>query len=133
LTPIRTQLYKKSYGFELLRIAQGDLESACALQEVGKGRRENIGYLAQQCIEKSIKSVLCFRMVPVPHSHELSALITLLSKDLAFPYGLEISDLSHFASIRRYMEGSYELDDEEILVAIEVAKNVYQWAIGIVK
>lgn len=133
VTPIKTQKYKKEYGVELLRIAEGDSDSAAALRETHKGRKENVGYLAQQSIEKSIKAVLCFVEVPLPHTHELAALIPLIDSSLNCPYGLEISDLSQFATIKRYMEGNYEIDDEEIGASIEVAENLLSWARGIVK
>jgi HEPN domain-containing protein len=133
MTPIKTQKYKSEYGAELLRIAEGDLASAIALRETHKGRKENVGYLAQQSIEKSIKAVLCFLGVAIPHTHELAALIPLISPSLNCPFGLEISDLSQFATIRRYMEGNYEIDDDEIGVSIEVAEKMFAWARGIVK
>lgn len=121
MTPLRTQKYKSEYAYELLRIAEGDLESACALHAAKAGRKENVGYLAQQCVEKCLKAVLCFKGVAVPHTHELAALLPLLDRSWACPYGLEISDLSYFATVRRYMEGSYEIDDEELDTSLEVA------------
>lgn len=133
MTPIKTQKYKSEYGFELMRIAEGDLTSASALYESGKGRKENVGYLAQQSIEKSIKAVLCFKGVAIPHTHELAALIPLIDPSLNFPFGLEISDLSYFATVRRYMEGSYELEDEEVRLSIEIADSILTWSRGILK
>lgn len=133
MTPIKTQKYKSEYGFELLRIAEGDFVSASALYETGKGRKENVGYLAQQSIEKSIKAVLCFKGIAVPHTHELAALIPLIESTLYFPYGLEISDLSYYATVRRYMEGSYDIDDEEVRICVEIADAVLSWSRGIVK
>lgn len=133
MTPVKTQKYKSEYGFELLRIAEGDYLSASALYDTGKGRKENVGYLAQQSIEKSIKAVLCFKGVPIPYTHELAALIPLIDASLNFPFGLEISDLSYFATVRRYMEGSYDLEDEEIKISIEVAGSILAWSQGIVK
>lgn len=59
VTPKKAQIYKPEYGKELLRIAEGDLASASALHETKKGRKENVGYLAQQSIEKALKAVLC--------------------------------------------------------------------------
>jgi HEPN domain-containing protein len=132
MTPIKTQKYKSEYGAELLRIAEGDLASASALRETKKGRKENVGYLAQQSAEKSLKAVLCFKGIPLPHPHELAALIPLVEPSLNCPYGLEISDLSYFATIRRYMEGNYEIDDEEVDVCIEVAEKMLSWARGII-
>ena len=133
MTPIKTQKYKSEYGLELLRIAEGDFVSASALYETGTGRKENVGYLAQQSVEKSIKAVLCFKGVAVPHTHELAALIPLIDPILNFPYGLEISDLSYYATVRRYMEGSYDLDDEEVGISLEIADAILSWSRGIVE
>jgi HEPN domain-containing protein len=96
------------------------------------GRKENVGYLAQQSIEKCLKAVLCFKGVPVPHTHELAALLSLLDSDWSCPYGLEISDLSYFATVRRYTEGNYEMEDDEVDVALEVASEILKWTQGIV-
>lgn len=133
MTPLKTQKYKSEYGFELLRIAEGDYLSASALFETGKGRKENVGYLAQQSIGKSIKAVLCFKEVAIPHTHELAALIPLIHPTLNFPYGLEISDLSYYATVRRYMEGNFDLEDEEVKLCLEIAAVILTWSREIVK
>ena len=132
MTPLRTQKYKIEYAYELMRIAQGDLESAQALRAANAGRKENVGYFAQQCVEKCLKAALCFKGVPVPHTNEIAALLPLLDPSWSCPYGLEISDLSYFATVRRYMEGSYEIDNEELDTSIEVANKMLEWTQGIV-
>ena len=83
MSPQRTQKYKTEYAYELLRIAQGDLESAQALYAAKTGRKENVGYLAQQCVEKCLKAVLCYKGVPVPHTNELAALLPLIGRQRA--------------------------------------------------
>jgi HEPN domain-containing protein len=132
MTPVRTQKYKAEYAAELIRIASGDLESAQALHGAKRGRQENVGYLAHQCIEKCLKAVLCNKGVAVPHTHELAALIPMVDSSWNCPYGLEISDLSYFATVRRYMESNYEVEEDEIEVSLEVASAMLQWAKRIV-
>ncbi|NBX16367.1 MAG: HEPN domain-containing protein [Proteobacteria bacterium] len=132
MSPQRTQKYKTEYAYALLRIAQGDLESAQALYAAKTGRKENVGYLAQQCVEKCLKAVLCYKGVPVPHTNELAALLPLMDSSWLCPYGLEISDLSYFATVRRYMEGSYEIENEELEATIEVATKILEWTQEIV-
>ena len=56
MTQNQKRLFNKEYAKELLRIAQGDGESASALFKAKVGRPENIVFLAQQSVEKSIKA-----------------------------------------------------------------------------
>jgi hypothetical protein len=62
----------------------------------------------------------------------LAALLALLDPAWSCPYGLEISDLSYFATVRRYTEGNYEIEDDEIDVSLEVASELLKWTQGIV-
>ena len=103
------KLFSVEYAPELIRIAEGDLGSArLLLVQFGmfKSRAENIFFLAQQSIEKSLKAVLCLHGVPVPLVHELGTLVAKLPASSNPVFGYEISRLSEFASIRRYEEGS---------------------------
>lgn len=52
---LKKQLFPKEYAKELLKIAKGDLDSALGLYKINTGRPENIVFLAQQSVEKSIK------------------------------------------------------------------------------
>jgi HEPN domain-containing protein len=119
--------YKKSYAFELLRIALGDLESAMALKASESGRPENVVYHAQQCIEKVIKSVLVFNELPVVHTHDLESLILTLPEGLLPPDSFLLGSLSQYAMVRRYEEGTEELSSEDLQNCINIAKSVLDW------
>lgn len=124
------RIYPKTYSLELLRIAEGDLESAKSLQHA-TGRKENIVYMAQQSVEKSLKAVLCFNERSIPFIHDIGALVGLLTAiDETPPGGFDLADLTPFASIRRYQEGSAELDKDDIAGAIQMAVDVLKWAKG---
>lgn len=122
--------YKKEYANELLRIAKGDLDSAQALLNSNLGRVENILYIIQQGIEKSIKAVLCFHQVPVVHTHDLDALMADLPKGVQPPHDSTLNSFNQYATIRRYEEGSEELNSEDLNQAYQIGLEVYTWAIN---
>lgn len=129
------KLFKPEYSFELLKIAAGDLGSAEILVKnfgAENSRAENIFFLAQQSIKKSLKAVLCALQLPIPMVHELGVLVGKLPPSTNPPFGYELMALSEFASVRRYEEGALTLTHEEALDAMEQARIVYDWAKTIV-
>ncbi|MBF0207181.1 MAG: HEPN domain-containing protein [Oligoflexia bacterium] len=148
MTPKQERLYKPEYALELLRIAEGDLGSALALYKaevqsirtptgnetmLDYGRPDNVCYHSQQCVEKLVKAVLCFLKIPVPLSHDLDLLISKIPNQHGFPIDYSLSELSLFASIRRYEEGTMILSDEDLIASINIAKQVLMWAKSIIK
>ena len=126
--------YKKEYSFELIRISAGDLDSARALLNSKIGRPENILYLSQQSIEKTLKAMLCFQGQPIVHTHDLEVLVTLLSKENVNPPDAHLlGTLNQYASNRRYEEGSEELTFEDFSSCVNLANKVLNWAQGIIK
>ncbi len=124
----KKQLFLKEYAQELLKIAKGDFESALELSQAKSGRPENIVFMAQQTVEKSIKAVLVHLQIAFPMVHDLGILIALLPDDKIPPEGFALTELNPFASIRRYEEGRLPLTTEEILVSLDAAKKIIQWA-----
>jgi HEPN domain-containing protein len=113
---------------ELLRIAQGDLESAVGLSQLTAGRPENIVFLAQQAVEKFVKSVLVHHGIAFPLLHDLGVLVALLPDEKMPIEGFELMELNPFASIRRHHEGDLPLTREEIEATLKVARNIAAWA-----
>ena len=125
------KLFASQYAPELIRIAEGDLGSAqLLLAQFGmyKSRAENIFFMAQQSMVKSLKAVLCLHGIPVPLVHELGTLIAKLPAASNPVVGYEVSKLSEFASVRRYEEGTLELDAEEASDVVAIANKVLIWA-----
>ena len=122
------QLFEKVYAAELLRIAGGDLESAQALSEAPKGRRENICFLAQQSIEKSLKAVLVWHQIPFPLVHDAGILVAKMPAGANPPSGYDLSVLTSFATVRRYEEGRAKLTKEAIDSTLSTAAAVFKWA-----
>lgn len=127
MTPPLKRLFPKEYSHELFRIATGDYESAIGLAQVKIGRKENIVYLCQQAIEKSLKALLVHQQIPFPLVHDLGSLLSLLPDHLIPPGGFNLLDLNPYASIRRYEEGSLPLLDEEIQSTLAATQAVIEW------
>ncbi len=121
-------LFKKEYAKQLFTIAQGDLETAAALMSsASPGRVENILYMIQQSVEKSLKTVLIFKQISFPLVHDLGILIALLPTEDYPPGAFDWTELNPYASIRRYEDGALPISREEIEAAFKAAKLVHQW------
>ena len=128
----KKQLFPKEYAKELLKIAKGDLDSALGLSKINTGRHENIVFMAQQSVEKSIKSVLVHLQIAFPLVHDLGILVALLPDDKIPPEGFALSELNPFASVRRYEEGQLPLTKDDIEAVLNTSQAVAQWATSIV-
>lgn len=121
------RLFKKEYAFELFHIAQGDFDSAAELSAAKSGRKENVIYLVQQSVEKSLKALLVHQQIPFPLVHDLGIILGLLPDSLIPPNGFKLVDLNPYASVRRYEEGSLKLTESEIQSALQAGKEVLKW------
>lgn len=120
----KEQLFKKSYAIELQRIAKGDLESAEGMLESKKGRPENVCYMAQQAIEKSIKALLCHLGEPIPFSHSIELLLDRLPGPLQPKEADALIVLTDFATIRRYNEGNEIITEEDMKATLSATKRL---------
>lgn len=130
---IKEQKFKKEYAYELLKIARGDYETAEVLASSNKGRKENICFNSQQVIEKSLKAVLCYKELPVPFTRSIDILLDRLKKEEAFSSIPSLNELTEYATVRRYEEGTFELDSEDLVSALELARKVLEVASSIIK
>ena len=121
-------LFKKEYAKQLFEIAKGDLDTAAALlASAFPGRVENILYMIQQSVEKSLKSVLIHKQISFPLVHDLGILIALLPSDDYPPGGFDWAELNPYASIHRYEAGSLPISNEEVRSAFEATQLVHGW------
>lgn len=125
--------FEKRYSLVLLSIAEGDYRTAKAMTTLAQIRLENVFYIAQQAIEKSLKAVLVAKELPVPLIHDLAGLIGKLPAGLEPPYGYELSELNQYATIRRYEEGAWIPTSEDLSMVLEKTKAMLDWASAIVK
>ena len=63
-------------------------------------------------------------------THDLEVVIDRISKSDEIPHVELLDDLSQFATIRRYEEGSAELTEEEIVAALEACRAIIAWVEG---
>lgn len=127
MTP-RSQKFNAQYAKTLIKIAEGDLESAKVLASSKSGRLENIFFIAQQAIEKSLKAVLIHNQLNVPLTHDLEALMSIFPEKITLPEGRRgLEGMSEFATIRRYEEGYLEITDDEVQIAIATAERFVTW------
>lgn len=124
---VKSKKYEKAYGKELLEVAKADFETAKVLHENNIKRKENIFFHVQQSIEKALKSYLCYIGQPIPLVHDLILLVDRLPDGCDLPYQNELTDLSQFASSRRYYMGYDITDEEEITSVIAAAQEILQW------
>lgn len=124
--------FERPYARILLEIANEDLESSRGLFESKRGRAENIVFLAQQAIEKSLKAVLCHFGIPIPLVHDLGALIAKMPGEVIVPMGYELTRFNDYAGILRYERGHGKLSVEDIDAAIAASQEVCDWAKSLV-
>ncbi len=121
-------IFAKVYAHELLRIAFQDLDSADYLSKQPNLRVENVFLLAQQALEKSLKSVLCWKEQPIPFLHEIGMLVVKLEAlGIAVPFGYDLNSLSEFATIRRYLEGKESWSQPEIQNILTQVRAACEW------
>lgn len=129
MTPkLGEKLFEKSYAKTLLAIAKEDYMCAHALARNSKTRKETALFLVQQCIEKSLKAVLCYLGSPVPLVHDLGALVGKMPDKIHPPYGYELSRFNDYAGILRYERGSQKISAKDVVAALKIARDVQNWA-----
>jgi len=79
-----------------LAFARGDLDSATALLGTGTPNR-NVGYLAQQAVEKALKAVILLDNAPFEMTHDLNAAAAQLPVDFLAP--VDTADLAWLADL----------------------------------
>jgi len=120
--------FDKKYSLVLIDIAKEDHFAANALSKNSKVRKETALFLAQQCIEKSLKAVLCYLGCPVPLVHDLGALIAKLPDNVEPPFGYQLTRFNDYAGILRYENGGEKLSAKDVKEALAISNQVYKWA-----
>jgi HEPN domain-containing protein len=128
MTPRNERHFKPEYSATLLRIAEGDLESAQALAETQKGRSENVGYHVSQAIEKCLKAVIVHSKMAVPLTHDLGALTEKVKTHFSMELFSDLSHFSEYATFRRYEESSLILEPSDLAAAVDLGRQILHWA-----
>ncbi len=124
----REKLFRRDYAQVLWKIAEGDIQSAEVMaMHLEKGRRENICFAAQQCIEKALKAVLCARDKPVPMSHSIELILDRL-QTVTPVHADALIELTDYATSRRYEEGNEIITPEDVKAIIAAGRTMLAWA-----
>jgi HEPN domain-containing protein len=86
---------------------------------------DTVGFHAQQCAEKYIKSLLVFRGTPFPKTHNIRALRALLPPKLRPKLDIKVQDrLTSFATVLRYPDIGPDASLAEARKLVAVARRV---------
>jgi HEPN domain-containing protein len=125
---VRNRTYLPEYAFELLRLADSDVDSGHALI-AAKVRLENACFHYQQAVEKSLKAVLVYKGVAFPSTHDLNILLALLPLEIGeCPNSHSIPELNIYSAQRRYEEGPTPATEEDANEAATMASDTFNWA-----
>ncbi|GFP24321.1 hypothetical protein HKBW3S09_01788, partial [Candidatus Hakubella thermalkaliphila] len=96
---------------------------------------EDLCFDAQQCVEKSLKSLLVSLDVEFPWKHDIDVLFGLISKS-----GIKIPDdlksaviLTRYAVHTRYPGLAEPVSEEDYQEALALAGKVFNWALKILR
>lgn len=128
---VKDKIFKKQFAAELFRIAQNDLQAAKTLNADVMVRKETAMLMIQQCIEKSLKALLCSVEAGIPQTHDLSLIVDRVrSTSIEIPpivANTDFEELTPFATLRRYEDGNFEISEEDMIAAIELANIIIDW------
>jgi HEPN domain-containing protein len=117
----KERLFKHEYARELLIIAKNDLEAAKTLMQNPDIRYETVFFQLQQAVEKTLKALLVHQRKMVPLIHDIALLIERLQFDI--PQADALTELTDFASVRRYEMGTFEVTTDETKAAIKAVEE----------
>ena len=122
-------IYEWEEARKWLRYAKEDLETAESLLH-DDGFPRHICWLAQQSVEKSLKSIFVFLQISFPRSHDLDALRNLLPEGWAAKmHGMDLSGLTEWAVESRYPGDWPESTQEDAESAVSQAREAFQIAV----
>ncbi len=128
---VKDKVFKKQFASELFRIAQNDLQAAKTLNADALVRKETAMLMIQQCVEKSLKALLCSVEAGIPQTHDLSLIvdrIRLASINIpTIVANTDFEELTPFATLHRYEDGNFEISEEDMQQAIELATIIIDW------
>ncbi|MBW7864544.1 MAG: HEPN domain-containing protein [Candidatus Hydrogenedentes bacterium] len=115
----------------LLAKAEEDLYAAQCLAGDSKASLWTVGFHAQQSVEKALKAVLMGRGIRYPFTHDIAALVKILSSTgLPFPPNHDdLPYLTPFGTLFRYEDESWgEPESMDLLRLLKWAKETICWA-----
>jgi HEPN domain-containing protein len=117
---------------EWLTRAENDLRVARFLLDMPDPPPESIGFHAQQCAEKALKSYLTYHRVPFERRHDLNYLIDLcVSIDREFDrFRADADELTPYAVEYRYPDALPLMPLEPASATAEIAERIYTFILA---
>ena len=114
---------------EWLRRAKSNMARAKAGRVAPDILYEDLCYDAQQAVEKAFKSVCIIHEIIFPKTHDIAYLIELLEKGgVEVPENLQNAKILTGYAVETRYPGDYEpVDEEDLVKAIEIAKEAMKW------
>jgi HEPN domain-containing protein len=106
--------------------AESDLKAAVYLLEMDdECPADTVGFHAQQCVEKYLKSFLVLKGIDFPKTHDIGRILSLFPEDVRVPLSAEEQrTLINYATATRY-PGDYEpVTFIEAKSAVRMARRV---------
>jgi HEPN domain-containing protein len=106
--------------------AEIDLKTAVlVLRSAEEGPAESVAFHAQQCAEKYLKSLLSWKGIDFPKTHDIGQLIQLLPREAVIEFtAAEQRRLASYATVTRY-PGDYEpVTIDEARRALAMARRI---------
>lgn len=109
-----------------IKKAENDLKNAVHTLKLGEDcPTDTVGFHAQQCVEKYLKGLLCFRGIDFPKTHNITELVALLPAST--PVDLTPKEqelLTDYATVTRYPGDYDEIPLAEAKRAVKIARRV---------
>ncbi|NQS97945.1 MAG: HEPN domain-containing protein [candidate division Zixibacteria bacterium] len=119
---------KKPKSLELwLKFARSDLHTAET--DIPEVLYEIRCFHAQQAVEKSLKAILIASGIEIRKTHKITEILNSLPKEISIPHFVkEAEKLTEYAITFRYPRATESITREDWLNAVDLAKQVFEWA-----
>ncbi|MBN1115131.1 MAG: HEPN domain-containing protein [Oligoflexia bacterium] len=122
---------KINEAIEWLSIAKSNLQIASAFSKSKPRdiRYEDLCFELQQCVEKSLKSLLIYKGVKISKTHSIGFVIEqVLKTGIKLPAEVvESARLTTYSVETRYPCDNYKISKKEFLSVLKTARYVYDW------
>ncbi|MDP2983006.1 MAG: HEPN domain-containing protein [Candidatus Latescibacter sp.] len=110
---------------EWVKKAEQDMQAAVHMLSLGVvATTDIVCFHAQQCIEKYLKSVLVLNQIPVPKTHDIEQILSLIPDSDRFPMTTsEMRTMTAYAVDTRY-PASEEISLEDARKAVALAERI---------
>jgi len=116
-------------ALEWLKFAKSNLLQADRKRKPKDILYEDLCFNCQQCVEKSLKSLLIYHNIDFPKTHSINILLDLLKQNNIYipEFMNQAVILNVYAVITRYPNDYNKVERTDFLLALKVTKEIYNW------